>query len=594
MENKDDLLEDIQIEKKKQRNSADRSIPHETEYQRVLPKRPKAEPGVRIRGVFIPNVLLRRALIALLALIALIVICLMVRGTSGRNGSDRTASASTASQADARALTPEEESVNASVAAEEAAAEEQRAREDSVLDSYENLGVVNTSGGYINLRSAPDSVDMTNIIGKLANRAACDIVSTEGDWALVSSGGIRGYASLRYIATGDEARELARPEIRQRAIVGEMNLRMRTSPDTETDNVIGKALPGERYEILSLEGDWALIKLDASESVGEAYINVADGNAEITDCLDEAKRLDLREMALTQFDNLVVSNTGDYLNIRETPKDEGINNICGKFPSHAGAELLETVQADNGSTWYKIRSGGVTGYVSADYCATGARAKELAVEGAVLTAEVNTESLNVRAEPSTDASVWTQVVKGQQYHVLNQLDGWVEIELDAGDSGDAEDKSYISTRDNNVEVRYGLPVAIEYHPAIEAANAAASFRNQIVNYACQFVGNPYVWGGTSLTNGADCSGFTMKVLEHFGISIPRVSRDQARAGVKVTSANMKPGDLVFYANKSGTVNHVGMYIGNGQVVNAASRRSGIRIYRWNYRTPVAIRNVIGD
>ena len=108
------------------------------------------------------------------------------------------------------------------------------------------------------------------------------------------------------------------------------------------------------------------------------------------------------------------------------------------------------------------------------------------------------------------------------------------------------------------------------------------------------LGVPYVWGGTSLTHGCDCSGFTQSVLKNFGISVPRVSRDQARSGSKVTSANMRPGDLIFYANRSGTINHVGMYIGNGQVVNAASTRSGIRIYRWNYRTPVAIRNVIGD
>ena len=107
-----------------------------------------------------------------------------------------------------------------------------------------------------------------------------------------------------------------------------------------------------------------------------------------------------------------------------------------------------------------------------------------------------------------------------------------------------------------------------------------------------FVGNPYVWGGTSLTNGADCSGFTQSVLRHFGISIPRVSRDQSRAGSAVTQSEMRPGDLVFYTNSSGTVNHVAMYIGNGQVVHAASRRSGIKISQWNYRSPARIRNVI--
>ena len=83
-------------------------------------------------------------------------------------------------------------------------------------------------------------------------------------------------------------------------------------------------------------------------------------------------------------------------------------------------------------------------------------------------------------------------------------------------------------------------------------------------------------------------------MKHFGISLPRVSRDQAQVGKKISSSEMKPGDLIFYANSRGTINHVGMYIGNGQVVNAASRRSGIKIARWNYRTPVAIRNVIGS
>jgi len=103
-----------------------------------------------------------------------------------------------------------------------------------------------------------------------------------------------------------------------------------------------------------------------------------------------------------------------------------------------------------------------------------------------------------------------------------------------------------------------------------------------------------VWGGTSLPHGADCSGFTQTIMAKYGVSLPRVSREQAKTGSKVSSENIKPGDLIFYANRRGTVNHVGIYIGNGQVVNAASRRSGIRIYRWNYRTPVAIRNVLGE
>ena len=535
----------------------------------------------RKKKSFVEEVNIKQLILLIIVLIAVILAAVFgirscVRavgnGKTGIEGSIASASEATVSEA------------------ERAELERERLTE-SVISEYDDLAVV-TASGYINMRSAPNTVDMTNIIGKLPQNAACDIVETDGEWSLVESGGIRGYVYNTYLATGDEAKEMAGELIKERAVVTVPKLNIRTEPVIDPENVLGSALEGERYEVISTDGNWAKIVADKIEGVEEAFISVSDGNAEISECMDEAKRLDLREMVLTQYDNLVVSATDGYINIRETPEDKGIDNICGKFPEAAGAELLETVEND-GRTWYKIKSGPVTGYIAAEYTVTGQGARDTAVDNAILTAVITTDSLNVRTEPSLEAEVWTQVTKNQEYHVLDQLDGWVEIELDSSDGDEEADKAYISTRDNNVDVRYGLAEAVEYYPAVEAANAAAAFRNEIVNYACQFVGNPYVWGGTSLTNGADCSGFVMSVLKHFGISVPRVSRDQARAGVRVTSDQMKPGDLVFYANSSGTVNHVGMYIGNGQVVNAASRRSGIRIYRWNYRTPVAIRNVIG-
>ena len=218
------------------------------------------------------------------------------------------------------------------------------------------------------------------------------------------------------------------------------------------------------------------------------------------------------------------------------------------------------------------------------------------MQEATLKAVIKTDVLNVRTEPTVDAKIWTQIVKDERYSVVEQLDGWVQIDLDSVDEEDGSeaDKAFISTRDNNVEVRYALNEAIKFSPAEEAANAAASRRSQVVNYALQFVGNPYVWGGTSLTNGVDCSGFTMQVMKKFGVSLPHYSGSQAKMGKKVTSATMKPGDLIFYAGSGGKINHVALYIGNGQVVHAASRKSGIKISTWNYRTPVAIRNVLGD
>lgn len=462
-----------------------------------------------------------------------------------------------------------------------------------VLQQYTNLGIVKCDS-YINFRSAPNQNDLTNIMGELTNGAAVNIVEMDPEeaegWAHVESGGMDGYMSKRYLVTGEEAVAMVPELIRVRATVITDHLRMRSGPVIEDGNTVGSAAKGEKYEVLERAGQsWIKIAPDNIDTIDTCYMSADPQYVTIDYGLDEARTLNLKAKVLNMYDNLGVSLASDYINVRSSPKEDGINNIVGKFPGYAGCNILGE---ENG--WYKIRSGSVTGYVRKDLIATGDTAQNLAVQHAQVMAIVNTESLNVRSEASTDSKAWTAVTSGQRYNVVNQLDGWVQLELDAGDDDGEDQGAFVSTRDNNVTVQYALQEAIEYYPAVEAANAAMAFRNKIVNFACQFVGNRYVWGGTSLTHGCDCSGFTQSVLKNFGISVPRVSRDQARTGSKVTSANMRPGDLIFYANRSGTINHVGMYIGNGQVVNAASTRSGIRIYRWNYRTPVAIRNVIGD
>lgn len=462
-----------------------------------------------------------------------------------------------------------------------------------VLQQYATLGIVKCDS-YINFRSAPNQNDLTNIMGELTNGAAVNIVEMDPEgaegWAHVESGGMDGYMSKRYLVTGEEAVAMVPELIRVRATVITDHLRMRSGPVIEDGNTVGSAAKGEKYEVLERAGQsWIKIAPDNIDTIDTCYMSADPQYVTIDYGLDEARTLNLKAKVLNMYDHLGVSLASDYINVRSSPKEDGIQNIVGKFPGYAGCNILGEEDG-----WYKIKSGPVTGYVRKDLIATGDAAQNLAVQHAQVMAIVNTESLNVRSEASTDSKAWTAVTSGQRYNVLNQLDGWVQLELDAGDDDGEDQGAFVSTRDNNVTVQYALQEAIEYYPAVEAANAAMAFRNKIVNFACQFVGNRYVWGGTSLTHGCDCSGFTQSVLKNFGISIPRVSREQARTGSKVTSANMRPGDLIFYANRSGTINHVGMYIGNGQVVNAASTRSGIRIYRWNYRTPVAIRNVIGD
>ncbi|MCI8889291.1 MAG: SH3 domain-containing protein [Hungatella sp.] len=474
--------------------------------------------------------------------------------------------------------TADEEAVRQSEEARQREEEEARreAERQAVVDAYGNLGIVQVSG-YLNVRKTPDSKG--DVIGKMQENSVCDILGQEGDWYHIQSGQVNGYISSQYVITGEEARAKALDQVKERAVVTADNVNIRQTPEIKDDNVVAQALLDERYEVVSRQEGWIQIT--------SGYIS-ADF-AQVKLALNEARKMDLKAMAINQYHNILISKVNSYLNIRSTPKDEGNANIIGKLPSKAAGEILET---ENG--WYKIHSGNITGYVTADsqYTATGQEAIDLATQSASLMAIVNTDKLNVRTSPTTEASIWTQISKEERYPVVQQMDGWVQIELDGGDEDENTDGAYISTRDNNVEVRYALTEAIKFSPLEELANQQASRRNQIVNFALKYVGNPYVWGGTSLTKGADCSGFVQSVLRNYGINLPRTSREQAKVGRAINSSQMRPGDLIFYANSSGTINHVAMYIGNGQIVHAASRRSGIRISTWNYRSPARIRNVI--
>lgn len=460
----------------------------------------------------------------------------------------------------------------------------------AVVESYENLGIVQVNG-YLNMRESPEQ--NADIIGKMLNGSACEILddSTEG-WYQVTSGGLTGYISSQYVCTGEEAKTAAFDLVDEMAVITADKLNVRSEPNQDAQ-VLEQVLRNERYTIKEKSDGW--IKIPAgyisSEYVQERY------------ALNEARKLDLRTMVLNMYDNIGISNVNNYLNIRQEPKEDG--KIIGKMTSKSAGEILETTEDGK---WYKIKSGPVTGYVSTEYILTGQPAKEEALQEAKLMAIVSTDRLNARTEPNTEAPIWTQISNSERYNVLSQQDGWVEIELDTT-------SAYVAT--DYVDVRYALNEAIEFTPVEErqeegssggkggsggkgssggkgGSGTSSSKRTQIASYATQFLGNPYVWGGTSLTNGADCSGFTMAVMSHFGVSLPHHSGSQANAGRAVSSSNMRPGDLVFYTNSGGTINHVALYIGNGQVVHASNPSNGIKISRWNYRTPAKIVNVLGD
>lgn len=447
---------------------------------------------------------------------------------------------------------------------EEAAAQQEELEKEEAVAAYTNLGIVQVTG-YLNVRESASTE--ADVIGKLQGDSACEILdaSIEG-WYHISSGGIEGYISSEFVLTGEDAREKARELVALRAIVQADKMNIRKEPTVESD-AVGQAVLNERYLVVNQSDGWVEI---SSGYLSADYV-------EIKYALNEARKLDLKSMVFNLYDNLGISNVDSYLNVRKEPKEDA--EIVGKMTSKSAGDILEATE-DGG--WYKIKSGPVTGYVKSDYILTGAAAKDEALKVAELMAIVSTDRLNVRTEPSTEAPIWTQISNNERYSVITQTDGWVEIELDTT-------SAYVST--DFVDVRYALPEAVTF----SSLDGNQSLRNKIVNYALQFLGNRYVWGGTNPNTGADCSGFVQYVYRNVaGISLNRTSREQAKQGTKVNSANMRPGDLIFYTDKGGTVNHVAMYIGNGQIVHAASRKSGIKISTWNYRNPYRIANMIGD
>ncbi len=289
--------------------------------------------------------------------------------------------------------------------------------------------------------------------------------------------------------------------------------------------------------------------------------------------MTEAERTAAKKEALDSYSRLGVVQVKSHLNVRKKAKLSSA--VVGKMTDGSACEILKSK-----GDWYYISSGSVKGYVAKEYVLTGDEAREAALESMELKVQITTETLNVRTEPSVKASVWTQVDVSDRYTVVGELDDWIEIELDEDSTG------YVSR--DYVDLKYTLEKAVAVQ---EETDQELSLRQQIVQYAMKYLGNPYVWGGESLTNGCDCSGFTMLVYRHFGVSLPHYSVSQSKKGRTVSSSSMQPGDLVFYA-KNGTINHVTMYIGNGQVIGAQSRRTGIAIRSWNYRTPVKIVNVL--
>ena len=292
------------------------------------------------------------------------------------------------------------------------------------------------------------------------------------------------------------------------------------------------------------------------------------------------------------YDSVAIAQVDTYVNVRSGPGTD--YEIVGIIRNDQAATIIGEEDG-----WYNIESGNVEGYILAEYFLTGDEAEVKAREVGYVYAKVTADVLNVRKEQSTDSQVIGSLMKDKKYDVIKYGDGWVYLKIDDSLKG------WVTMEYVEIDVKFETALTLEeeaervaeeeqeksttnsnqssksYNYSYEETSDKAELRAQVVAFALQFEGNPYVSGGRSLITGTDCSGFTSLVYANFGYSLSPASAVQPTQGVQVPASldSLLPGDILYRG-----IEHVALYIGNGKVIHASSPSVGIVVWDWNYHS----------
>lgn len=439
--------------------------------------------------------------------------------------------------------------------------------------AYANIVTPNTKT-YIYIRKSNSASSAK--IGKFSKGDGATVLKKGTTWYKIKSGTITGYAKKKDLLSGKKLETFAeKNNFAKKVKINVRSLNVRAKASTSSSVVAGVS-KDEVYSVISETKKWAKIKAEGGTGyVLKQYTTWSYNLGTATSYSATTSASSSSASSASEYKDVAVCcvDSGKRLNIRA--KASTSSDVVGYMEPGASAKIVS-----KSGNWAKIQYGSSFGYIKDDYYYTGNKVESYAKKlGLKKTVTLNA-NMNVRKKASTSSARLGGATKGSTYTLKKETAQWAAITF-KGTTGYLK-KTYLT-------IKYDFKNPVFYSvsgPSQDNTISTDVSGSKIVEYATQFLGNPYVYGGTSLTNGCDCSGFTQSVFKYFGISIPRTSSDQSKSGTAISLSKIQAGDLLFYANSSGTVNHVGIYMGNGRIINASNSKVGIVTYSYNYRTPV--------
>lgn len=475
-----------------------------------------------------------------------------LEATAKNNSSVTKAAAETKAAASAasktKAETKSQTSSGAKAETKAAAPKETKAaasQTKAASSSYDNIAVSKVSGS-VNIRTEANTT--SSVTGKIYNDCAATILDTVegegGKWYKIQSGSVTGYIKSEYFVTGQKAETKAK-EVGKiyGTVVDTTSLRLRESPDL-TSKTLTLLSEGAQYSVVGQEGDFLKVSVD-TDLEGYVFKDYMKTSVEFN------KAVSVEEEKAKEEDEAK----------RKEEADKAIKELeaAKKAESKAAQTKAETAASKKETAAAKAET---TAVPKAETQKETAKETEAAIK-----------VIAANPEKAEDVTVAAPTVK-QETKAETKIETKAETKAETIVEAKTETKPEVP----------GIKKETSSSKSTESSSVETASRTALIAYAQQFLGNPYVYGGTSLTKGADCSGFVMSVFSHFGISTGRSSRDQAARGKTIPVSEVKPGDLLFYASGS-YINHVGIYVGNGKIIHSSTPATGICYAPSNYRTP---------